>query len=244
MQQALANLQSSLNRVRDITAEIDANAQAALRDSTILARHETTLCAATVILSGFLESFLKELAEDMVDEICNRAVPFASLPDKVRVTHFWDGAKCVSDIARRERSDNPLVLAKATDAARRLASVGSQLPYEMLWEAFAETQANPGPAEIREFLKRFAIDNPLPRLAAAMKVGENTLLIGLDSFMQVRNECAHTGSATNVPTTTGVREFCDLIEQIGVGIMTLFQEVLGKPPYVVPPPALPAGGGP
>jgi hypothetical protein len=190
MQQALANLQSSLNRVRDITADIDANAQAALADSAIQARHETTLCASTVILSGFLESFLKEIAEDVISEICGCAVPFSSLPDKVRVTHFWDGAKCVSEMARQERSGNPLVLARAADAARRLASVGgSQLPYEMVWEAFAETQANPGPSQISDFLKRFAIDKPLPTLAATMNVGENTLIIGLRSFMEVRNEC-------------------------------------------------------
>jgi hypothetical protein len=241
MQKALANLQSSLNRVRDITADIDANAKAALADSAIQARHETTLCAATVILSGFLESFLKEIAEDVISDICNRSVPFGSLPDKIRVTHFWDGAKCVSEMARRERSKNPLVLAKATDAARRLASVGGpQLPYEIVWEAFAETQANPGPSQISDFLKRFAIDKPLPTLAAAMKVGENTLIIGLSSFMEVRHECAHTGSATNVPTTTDVRGFCDLIEQLGVGILTVFQDILGKPPYAAAQPAVPA----
>jgi len=59
--------------------------------------------------------------------------------------------------------------------------------------------------------------------------------------MEVRNECAHTGSATNVPTTTRVREFCDLLEQIGVGILTLFQDILGKPPYTAPQPAVAAG---
>jgi hypothetical protein len=111
----------------------------------------------------------------------------------------------------------------------------------MVWEAFAETQANPGPSQISDFLKRFAIDKPLPTLAATMNVGENTLIIGLRSFMEVRNECAHTGSATNVPTTTDVRAFCDLIEQIGVGILTLFQDILGKPPYTAPQPAVAAG---
>lgn len=239
MQKALANLRSSLNRVRDITADIDANARAALKHSAIQARHETTLCAATVILSGFLESFLKEIAEEVISDICNRAVPFASLPDKIRVTHFRDGAKCVSEMARRESAENPLALAKATDAARRLASVGAQLPYDIVWEAFAETQANPGPSQISDFLRRFAIDKPLPTLAAAMKVGENTLVINLTSFMEVRHECAHTGSATNVPTTTDVRGFCDLIEQVGVGIMDVFQDILGKPPYrtAVPTPA-------
>ena len=247
MQEALVNLQSSLNRVRAITADIDTNAQAALRDSAIHARHETTLCAATVILSGFLESFLKEIAEGMIAEICGRSVPFNNLPDKVRITHYWDGARCISEMARRERSENPVVLAKATDAARRLASVGGfPLPYEILWEAFAETQANPGPSQIGEFLKRFAIDKPLPTLAATMNISENTLVIGLKSFMEVRHECAHTGSATNVPTTTAVRDFCDIIEQVGKGITLVFQNILSKPPYVTDAPAQPspAPGGP
>ena len=107
MQQALANLQSSLNRVRDITSDIDANAQAALADLAIQARHETTLCAATVIFSGFLESFLKEIAEEVIGDICSRALPF-SICDKVRITHFWDGAKCIGELARRERSERIL----------------------------------------------------------------------------------------------------------------------------------------
>jgi hypothetical protein len=244
MQGALANLRSSLNRVREITSDIDANAQAALKDSAIQARHETTLCAATVILSGFLESFLKEIAEEVITDICNRSLPFANLPDKVRITHFWDGAKCVSEMARRERSENPVVLARAADAARRLASVaGSQLPYEILWEAFAETQANPGPGQISDFLRRFDIAKPLPTLAAAMKVSESTLLIGLASFIEVRHECAHTGSATSVPTTTAVRAFCDLIEQVGAGVIAVFEDMLGKPPYVGVAKTLPASPG-
>ena len=96
-------------------------------------------------------------------------------------------------MARQERSADPLVLAKAADAARRLASVGAaQLPYEILWEAFADTQANPGPDEISAYLKRFHIPEPLPTLAIAMNTTQNTLSLSLRSFMEIRNECAHT----------------------------------------------------
>src|SRR5689334_10047289 len=115
MQKALDNLKASLSRVRDIATDIDHHVQAALADSAIQARHETTLCAATVILSGFLESFLREIAEEMVTEICSRALPFDNLPNKIRVTHYWDGGNWLREIARRERTENPVLLAKAAD---------------------------------------------------------------------------------------------------------------------------------
>jgi hypothetical protein len=241
MQSVLANLQSSLNRVRDITADIDAHAQAALADPGIRARHETTLCAVTVILSGFLESFLRDIAEEVIGDICRRAIPFDSLPDRIRVTHYWKGAECLSEIARRERSESPVALAKALDTARRLASVGNpQPPYEILWEAFAETQANPGPDQISEYLKRFHIERPLPTLADQMSITETTFVLGLRSFMEVRNECAHTGSAANVPTTTDVRAYCKLIGDIGTGIVAVFEKTLASPPYVAGQPTAPA----
>jgi hypothetical protein len=237
MQKAFPNLKASLDKVRAISDEIDARVQDALKDPAIQARHETTLCAATVILSGFLESFLRELAEEVITDICNRAVPFDNLPSKIRVAHYWDGALYLREMARQERAEDPVVLAKASDAARRLASVGSpQLPYEILWEAFAETQANPGPDQISTFLKRFHIDEPLPTLAVAMGTTQNNLSIRLRSFMEIRNECAHTGSASKVPTTSEVRGFCDLIEQLGKGMVDVFQNTLRQAPYVVAQP--------
>jgi hypothetical protein len=112
------------------------------------------------------------------------------------------------------------------------------MPYEIIWEAFADTQANPGPDQIGAFLKRFSIEEPLPTLAGAMNTTQNNLVLRLKSFMEIRNECAHTGSARNVPTTSDVQGFCDLIEQIGTGIVAVFNDTLGKPPFVVAPPVV------
>jgi hypothetical protein len=243
MQKALANLKSSLNRVLDIVVDIDAHAQDALKDQAIQARHETSLCAATVILSGFLESFLRELAEEVIVDICNRAIPFDNLPAKVRVTHYWEGALQLREIARREKSESPVTLKEALEIAKRLASVGgAHVPYEIIWEAFAETRANPGPEQIGDFLRRFEIADPLPTLAAAMNTTQNTLVLSLDSFMKVRHECAHTGSAKIMPTTTDVTSYCALIERLGTGIVSVFQDLLGKPPYVAPPAVVAAPG--
>lgn len=239
---AVIGLLVDVNRVRDIAVDIDANAQESLKDPAIQAWHETTLCAATVILGGFLESFLRDVAEEVISDICNRALPFDTLPSKVRITHYLEGALWLREIARHEKSENPIVLAEALDVAKRLASVGNaHSAYEITWEAFAETQANPGPQQISDFLRRFEIGDPLPTLAAAMNTTQNTLVIRLKSFMKVRHECAHTGSATIMSTTTDVQAYCDLIEQIGTGIVAVFQDTLGKPPYVVPPPAAQVG---
>lgn len=243
MQNALPNFKASLDKVRAIADDIDAHVQDALKGAAIQARHETTLCAATVILSGFLESFLREVAEEMIADICGRAVPFDQLPPKIRIAHYWDGALHIHEMARQEKSEDPLLLDKAEDAARRLASVsGGQMPYEIVWEAFADTQANPGPKEIASFLKRFHILEPLPTLAAAININlsSNTLALSLTSFMKIRNECAHTGSATNVPTTSDVRGYCKLLEDIGSGIVTVFQNALAAPPYAAAAPAPPA----
>jgi hypothetical protein len=231
------NFKTSLDKVRAIADDVDAHVQDSLKDAAIQARHETTLCAATVILSGFLESFLREAAEEMIADICNRAIPFDQLPSKIRVTHFWDGALHLRDLAAEEKSGSPVVLTQASDAARRLASVsGTQMPYEILWEAFANTQANPGSKEIGTYLKRFHIAEPIITLAATMKMSENTLALRLNSFMEIRNECAHTGSAKNIPTPSDVRGYCELLESIGEGVVAVFQNALRAPPYAVPAP--------
>lgn len=240
MQNALPNLKASLDKVRAIANDVDSHAQEALADPAVQARHETTLCAATVILSGFLESFLRDVAEEMISEICGKGIPFDQLPTKIRVTHYLDGGVHLRELAGKEKSTNPLVLAEASDAARRLASVGgAQVPYEILWEAFANTQANPGSKEIGNYLRRFHISEPIVTLAAAMNASENTVAIRLNSFMEVRNECAHTGSAKNIPTASDVRDYCQLIEDVAAGIDKVFQDLLAAPPY-----AAPAASGP
>lgn len=158
----------------------------------------------------------------------------------MRITHYLEGALHLRDLVREEKGSNPVVLAQATHAAKRLASVsGSQMPYEILWEAFATTQANPGSKEISNYLTRFHVMDPIPTLAGAMKVSGNTLAVCLNSFMEIRNECAHAGTAKNVPTSSDVRGYCDLIQSIGEGILAVFQNVLSAPPYTTAP-AVPA----
>ncbi len=189
---------------------------------------------------------MKEVAEGMISEICTRNIPFQNLPDKIRVTHFLAGGYFLHQKAKDEQKAKAFAMNESADVVRRLASAGvPQPPYELLWEAFADTKANPGPDAIGDFLRNFGVQKPLPTLAAAMNVSENTFVIPLLSFMEVRNECAHTGSSSNVPTTSDIQGYCDLVEQTASGTVLVLQAVLARDPFAAatlnkqqPPPAV------
>jgi hypothetical protein len=50
------------------------------------------------------------------------------------------------------------------------------------------------------------------------------LRIALDSFLSLRHECAHTGTASTVPTASEIRDFCDLLESIASGIVKVLED--------------------
>ena len=79
---------------------------------------------------------------------------------------------------------------------------------------------NPGSNVIRNFLKRFGVAEPIQTLASRMNTTANTLSLGLDSFIAVRNECAHSGMPTNAPTAGDVIGYCDLLDGIAAGIVS------------------------
>lgn len=249
MSQALTNFRASLTKVRDIIDDIDSNAALALRDSKARERYETTRCAVMVILSGFFESFLRTAAEEFVGEMCSRAVPFDVLPDRVRLAHFMEGAGVLMRQASKEKKDNPMV--RSEELVRRLASVSSGPPYELIWEAFADTKSNPKPEVVREFLNRFGLEDSGKKLADKTGISQGSSDTILSSFLQLRNECAHTGSAVSVPTTTEITGYCDFFEKLAKGIDNVLIDHLNAAPFVVPPtapaaapPPAPASGVP
>ena len=78
---------------------------------------------------------------------------------------------------------------------------------------------------IREFLGRFDIDGGWSKLAQKTGLSERMLETSLSSFMLIRNECAHTGTATKIPTPSDIRAYCDLIEKISSGIAFLLKSI-------------------
>jgi hypothetical protein len=224
----------SLNRVRNITFEIDGALSLALSDKRVQQRHETIECASTVILSGYFESFLADVPEAFVSDLCSRQIPFDRLPLRIRSTHFGDGADFLAKKAKREAAtlkrdaSMPRGLIESEAIAKRIASVALGPPYELVWEAFVATRANPGPDTIREFLNRFNVDNGWTTLSAGAGLSETTLEASLKSFINVRNECAHSGTATKIPTPSDIRDYCDLFEKLASGLTSILEAHLSS----------------
>jgi hypothetical protein len=237
MRTALVNFLGSLDRVRDITVEIDSNLSKALSDKRLQQRHETIECASTVILSGYFESFLTDAAEAFIRELCSRSIPFDNLPLKIRATHFADGADFLAKRAKREsaklRRDTSIHRLIDSEAiARRIASVALGSPYELVWEAFAETRANPGPDTLKQFLSRFDIEGGWKSLSARVGLSEATLEASLSSFILIRNECAHSGTATKIPTPPDIRDYCDLLQKVASEITSILEAHLASGAFV------------
>lgn len=223
---ALSNLRNSLDSVTNIADEIDKDVGRALRDSTVLGRHLTMQRAATVILSGFLESFLREAAQEAISELCSMQIPFDQLHRKIRSTHYRGGIDYVKREVEEANGRYAFEDKRAAAAAARLASPGSSASYDLIWEAFAETHANPGPETIKTYLKRFGVQNPMEKLAEATGTPAPSLTTRLRSFISVRNECAHTGSSKIDLTTSDVRSYRELIELVANGVASVLRDVL------------------
>jgi hypothetical protein len=88
---AYAALQTSLQRITNVTAHVDTElllpTTAAIRE-----RHETLLCGAVVVSTGNFEFFLHDLVRAFVANVCVLSKPFATLPDRFQRTHYVDGA--------------------------------------------------------------------------------------------------------------------------------------------------------
>ncbi len=104
----------------------------------------------------------------------------------------------------------------------------------MVWEAFADTGANPGPTIVASFLKRFGVTQPWVKIERKIAgvtllgtgVSRSTLITQLDSLLAVRNECAHTGTPAIIPSPSEIRAYCDLLQVLGTAIVGVLEDHL------------------
>jgi hypothetical protein len=219
---ALTDFQASLAKIEDITRDIDANASAALAHHSVHDRHETIQCACTAILSGFFETFLKQVAESFIDSVSALNIPFTALPEAIRKAHYANGGAVLQG-KQNNKGKYLWVSASPDDIARRLASV-SQIPYELLWEAFADTQANPSPDVVKDLLRFCGLTNAWSKVVAKAGMTENTMANQLTSFLAVRNECAHRGKSSNIPSPNDIRTYCTYLTRLGLGIVEALED--------------------
>jgi RiboL-PSP-HEPN len=226
LRKALRDFQVALVRVRGITCDIDANLSAALADRSVRDRHEIMQCACVAILSGFFETFLKDAAESFIGSVSALRIPFTSLPEAIQRTHYANGGTILS-AKQNNKGKFAWVTASPDDIARRLASV-SAVPYDLLWEAFADTQANPGPRVVRDLLASVGLAKAWARLSVKTKISQQRMEAQLESFLAVRNECAHTGRATAIPTPSDIRGHANFLSSLARGIVYALEDHLAS----------------
>lgn len=231
MRTALSNFDSSLSRIRAVASDMDARILSSSPAERL--RDETLRCAATVILSGFFESFLKDCTQAYVTLVCSRRVPFVNLSPLMQKQHFVVGGQILGFKYKKEGKVS-WISADHLDIAKRLSSpTGQNGDYTLIWEAFASTEGNPSPTVILKILESLGVNEREPRLNRATANGYSALKLALQSFIDVRNECAHTGTTLNVPTTAELVGYCDLLYKIASAFVSVLEQKLSEAPLGV-----------
>lgn len=260
MRTALTSFQSSLIRIRDGADYMVQRTAATLSDAALRTFFEIQRCGAVVLLTGYFESFLKDCVRAFIDGLSGSGVAFNALPDVIRDTHFESGGSILARASQAARRGRPTSFGGATreDIAARLHSPNSSAAggYQIVWEAFADTEANPGPAVVTNIAKRVGLTSVWPTIAAKAStavgapVSEGALVAKLADLVSKRNECAHTGTAGVIPTPIELKEYAETLDRIAQGIVGALEDHLAAyvpstahPPTVPPQPVVPPTGG-
>lgn len=226
---------TSLNRIRRLAETVFDQTSI---EPERLELNNTQQSGCTVLLTGFFEDFLKSAIREFVVSIPKTGVSFDELPKKMRRLHFEGGGKVLSDVVSREASGKPQFFRgiSVDDVVSRLHSPtsGNSDEYFIVWEAFADTKQSPTSATVSDLLKALSISSIWPGIYEA--TGVRTLDATLSELIEKRNECAHTGRNTSVPTALQIIGYVDALEKIAQGIVHLLCERLvsfpcGADPY-------------
>ncbi len=202
--------------------DIDNEASAALRNSIVREKHVALRSASLVLLSGFLESFLRQSAEAFFNELSDKGLRYSQLPIEMHKVHFANGLDWAAKNSRSE--DVALKFAETITALTRIYDPPTRNVASLLWEAFAVTKGNPGPDVIAGYMRNFGVSDGLRRIADAGNIDSTFLRASLTSFIKLRNECAHTGAAKNPPLPSEVRDYVDLLRRLTLGVSRVLEK--------------------
>lgn len=178
--------------------------------------------ALVVLLSGQFESFLKATMRSFIEEVNNSYVDFEKLPLNLRLVHFKQGARVLQDLVAPVRKSGDF--SELYDLSRRLASV-VDAPFEASWEAFVNTHSNPGPETVKELVKNLGLEDFWGVLREKPKPpGLTDLELFLRSFIEMRNECAHTGATSAPLSPSDIVSYADSLQALAEQLVTILLE--------------------
>jgi len=210
----------SARPISQLMKSIQGQAPGALKDKYLRAQHGTIQLGSVVLLSGYLESYLKAICEAYFAELLTKGFGAKKLGDRVVETHLREGAGHLTDLVKRESKKSPGSLTESEAFVRRLVAPILDANKAPVWEAFARTQGNPSPRVVKDVLKGLGISDPFQRASVAVngRYSSATFDQLLQNFVDLRNECAHTGTAQVVPSPSTIYDFVMLLRTLTLGI--------------------------
>jgi hypothetical protein len=232
-QYALADFGTSLNRIRTLANSIVSDTASALADAAVRELHETQQCGAVVLLTGYFEAFLKDLVRRYIEDLSTSGVAFLKLPENIRDKHFQGGGEELSKVVVQSSRRRPVGNATAEDLVTRLHSAfDSTDSYQIVWEGFADTQANPGPSVVNDIAKGLGLQDFWRQVSKhsgdPTRWSDSALKTKLGDLIAKRNACAHTGTVSPIPTASDILDFADMLQAIGTGFVASLEVELAN----------------
>lgn len=223
IRQTYINFVSSVRPIEHLMERIQLEAIQAMRDGKLRAQHASIQCGSIVLLSGYLEAFLRSCCENYFVELSSRGVGMQHLGQKYLEVHLREGAGFLADIIKRESRKNASSLPDSSAFVKRLVAPIADASKSPAWEAFARTQGNPSAKVIKQFLAGLGISGGLGSLDAAIdgRYSANTIEQLLTNFIDVRNECAHSGVSASLLTPSQILDLAYFVRSLTLGICRL-----------------------
>lgn len=202
---------------------IQREAPQTLRDKDLPAQHSTMQLGSVVLLSGYLESFLRSACESYFAELLSRGYGMDKLGDEYLKIHLREGAGVLSDLVKRELRQKNRALTDSSAFVQRLVAPIMDTTKSPVWEAFARTQGNPSPDVFADLLRGLGIKGGFNAVEVALgnKYSASTLAGRLRNLNDLRNECAHTGTASSVPQPSTVIDLVHFTRHLTLGVCRL-----------------------
>lgn len=163
-------------------------------------------CATVVLMSGYFENYLKNLVKEYIEAINSLGKPLSHIPFDMRLKHYAGGADALTWASKQDKELKSTLISE--DLSRRLASLSQPQGYILAWEAFANTKSNPGTETVRTILSGLEIEKAWVEING-LQTAHGRFDTFLESFIKMRNICAHTGRHHTPPSGVDIVDYVD-----------------------------------
>lgn len=163
-------------------------------------------CATVVLISGYFENYLKNLVKEYIEAINSLGKPLVKIPFDMQLKHYSGGAAALAWASKEDKAIRTTSISQ--DLSRRLASLSQPTGYILAWEAFANTNSNPGTETVATILSGLEVDKAWIEIND-LQNSHGRLDTFLTSFIKMRNVCAHTGRHNTPPSGADIVEYAE-----------------------------------